>query len=720
MIAVLPILVAAGLGLAAPAAVAPGERVAAASGERIAAAPGELVEPTPRDRIEPVAGEPAEQKPPERTLTAERMWELARLGTPSVSPDGRWAAVPVTRYDRKEDKGKTDLWLVPTEGGEPRQLTTHDAGDTNPRWSPDGRWIAFESKRGDDSETQIYVVPVDGGEARRVTSVPTGASAAKWFPDSKRLAFVSWVWPDLSTWEEQKKRVTERKDSKVSAKRWDKPLISWWDHWVEDRDPHVFSVALDGGEPAKVTLGTGHCLPRAEPDAASYDIAPDGGEIAFASDIDPTGVDSNLDVFVVPVAGGEARNLTTDNPAGDDAPRYSPDGRRIAIERQTIKGFYGDRVRLVLHDRKSGKNRVATEEWDRSVGDLIWAPDGTALYGAIDDAATQRIYRIDAQSGARKAITRDRSFSSIDLSRDGRTLIALRQSFVEPPTLVRVDPATGAATKLSSFNDAALAKVDLGTYESVTYTGARGEPVQMWVVYPAGFDRARRWPLYLMLHGGPHNAMTDAWQWRWNAQVFAGWGYVVAWHNFHGSSGFGQAFTDSINPVQSELPYEDTIAAARWLAAKPWIDGERMAAGGGSFGGYLATVLLGREHPFRTLIAHAAVYNWYTQYGSDYGAGKRRFGEHWDEPEIWSQASPHLRAGSFKTPTLVVHGQLDLRVPVNHGIELFNTLQNRGVKSRLIYYPDENHWVLKPNNSIYWYDASREWLKELVGEGPTR
>jgi dipeptidyl aminopeptidase/acylaminoacyl peptidase len=296
-------------------------------------------------------------------------------------------------------------------------------------------------------------------------------------------------------------------------------------------------------------------------------------------------------------------------------------------------------------------------------------------------------------------------------------MVALRQSFVEPPTLVKVDAATAGVTKLSSFNDEILSKVDWGTYESVTYKGAKGESVQMWINYPPGFDRARRWPLFLLLHGGPHNGVTDAWQPRWNAQVFAGWGYVTAWHNFHGSSGFGQAFTDSINPKQSELPYEDTILAAKHLAAQPWVDGTRMAAGGGSFGGYLASIILGREHPFKALIAHAAVYNLYTQYGADYGAAKRRFGEHWESPEVWQVSSPHFGAKNFKTPTLVIHSQLDYRVPLNQGLELFQTLQNRGVRSRLIYYPDENHWVLKPNNSLFWYRQVRDWVTEFIGPG---
>jgi dipeptidyl aminopeptidase/acylaminoacyl peptidase len=239
----------------------------------------------------------------------------------------------------------------------------------------------------------------------------------------------------------------------------------------------------------------------------------------------------------------------------------------------------------------------------------------------------------------------------------------------------------------------------------------------MWVVYPPDFDASRKYPVYMLLHGGPHSAAVDATQWRWNAQVFAGWGYIVTWHNFHGSSGFGQAFADSIDPDRISLPYEDTLKAAEWLMQKPYVDAGRMAAGGGSYGGFLASTILGREHPFKTLIAHAAVYNNFTQIAADYGAQKPRYFYFWEKPEEFARFSPHTAAGNFKTPTLVIHGQLDQRVPVNHGIELFNTLQSRGVPSRLVYFPDENHWVLKPQNSLFWYRTVREWLAQYVPSG---
>jgi dipeptidyl aminopeptidase/acylaminoacyl peptidase len=309
---------------------------------------------------------------------------------------------------------------------------------------------------------------------------------------------------------------------------------------VEDRDPHLFSVSLEGGEPQPITVGAGRRLPREEPGRDSYDISPDGAEIAFASDVDRTGVERNSDVFVIPAAGGEARNLTPENGADDGGPVYSPDGRWLAFERQVIKGFYADRVRVMLRDRKAGESRVLTEGWDRSARGLVWA-------GSAGPARGDRRRRHPARVppgravGPASPLTRDRSFSGLALAQDGRTLVALRQSFAEPPTLVKVDLASGAASKLSSFNDALLAGVDFGAYESVTYKGARGEDVQMWVNCPPGFNRAKKWPVFVLLHGGPHNGVSDAWQPRWNAQVFSGWGYVTAWHNFHGSSGFGQA-----------------------------------------------------------------------------------------------------------------------------------------------------------------------------------
>ena len=651
-------------------------------------------------------------------FTAERMWTLKRLGDPAITPDGRLAVVPLTSYDVAENKGLTDLWLVPVAGGAARQLTSDKANDTQATVSPDGKWVAFVSKRGDDTEGQLYVIATDGGEARRVTNVPTGASVPKWFPDSRRLAFVSSVWPDLVRWEDQAARRKERESPKMTARVWTQAPISYFDHFLDDRQPHLFSISIDGGETTAITRMSGYWLSKTEVDGTSYDISPDGLEVAFAANVDRSGIDPNYDIIVLPTCGCKpAKDISTGSKADDYSPRYSPDGRRLAFAQQRIVGFYADRARLMMYDRQSGATAGLTEDWDRSADGLIWERDSRSLLASIDDAGTLRVYRFRLDGSKPTALTKESSFGSVALSGNGKALVAIRQNFVEPPTLVRLDARSGAATKLSDFNDAALATLDFARYESVTYKGAKDQDVQMWVFYPPGFDATKKYPVLMLLHGGPHNSIVDAVQWRWNAQVFANWGYVVTWHNFHGSSGFGNDFADSINPDRISLPYEDTIRAADWLMAKPFVDRERMAAAGASYGGFLATTLLGRPHPFKALVAHAAVYNSFTQIGADYGAEVERFFNYWDKPEEFAKYSPHTSAGNFKTPTLVIHNQQDMRVPVNHGIELFNTLQKRGVPSKLVYFPDENHWVLKPQNSLFWYQTVRDWVATYAKPG---
>lgn len=650
-------------------------------------------------------------------IDAETMWRMQRIGAPSVAPDGRNIVAPVTRYDLKESKARTTLWLFPTDGSEARSLTTEAADASAPAYSPDGRWLAFTSKRDGDDAAQLYVLPIGTpGEARRVSDVPTGVGGIRWFGDSQRLAFVTRVWPDKD-WAAMAAELKSRKDSKTSARSWNKAPIRHWDQWLDDREAHVYSIARTGGEPQALTLGSGHSLMPQEPGTGSYDISPDGRQIAFVADTAKSGVDSNPDIWMLEIGKREARNLTPENPGNDSSPKFSPDGRQIAFSRQTIKGFYGDTRRLVLHDVKRGANRVVTADWDRSADNLRWSREGKSLIGAIDDAGTSRLYEIFIDGRKPRAITGEGDFGAPDLAQDGQ-LVALSQSFVSPPRLVTVDRRNGGVRMIDRINDAVLDGIEWGSYESVTYAGARGEPIQMWVNYPPGFDRSKKYPLFVLIHGGPHNGITNAFAWRWNAQVFSAWGYVTAWPNFHGSSGFGQAFTDSINPDQDVLPYEDVIKATAEMAGKPYVDTSRMVAGGGSYGGYLTTIILGREHPFKALVAHAAVYNWFTQVAADYGASKRRDGtEFWNAPELFAKSSPHSGAGNFNTPTLVIHGEQDFRVPVNHGVELFNTLQNRGVDSRLIYFPDENHWVLKPANSLYWYTEVRKWIGKYATPG---
>jgi dipeptidyl aminopeptidase/acylaminoacyl peptidase len=670
---------------------------------------------------------PAAAQAQKQPFTVERSWQIQRIGPPSVSDDGRVIVAPVTRFALDEDKAYSDLWIWQTDkaadGSGQRRFTTDAAADGAPTISPDGKYVAFTSQRGDDKAPQLYVMALDGGEPRRLTRIASGVQSPKWFADGRRLAFVSRIFADLPL-EEQGKRLDERKDRKMTAMVWDAGPVSAWDQYLDERQFHVFSVAFDPAADAlppvrALTQPSGLQLPRNAVQGIEtlFAISPDGRELAFVADSDPAINLSNNDVFTVAIAadgsgGKDARNISAGNKAGDGAPLYSPDGRHLSFVQQRIRGFYADKGRVMLYDRRAGTTRELFADWDRTASGLIWARDSRRLFGAIDDAGTVRVYELPLDGAPRK-VTGDKSFGALATARDG-SLFGLRESFVEPPTLVRIDPRSGAATKLSTINDALLAATDLGTYESVTYKGANGQDIQMWVNYPPGFDKSKKYPFFMLIHGGPHNGITDGMAFRWNAQVFGSWGYVTAWPNFHGSSGFGQAFTDSINPEWAEKPYQDVIKAAEWFAAQPWIDRDRMVAGGGSYGGYLTTVILGREHPFRALVAHAKVYNLYSQYAADFSAEPPRFGGFWegDNRAVLERNSPHLAAANFKTPTLVIHGQNDLRVPVNHGLELYHTLLMKGVPTRYVYYPNENHWVLKPQNSVFWYQQVKRWFDE--------
>ncbi len=659
-------------------------------------------------------------------FTAERNWQIQRIGNPSISPDGKRVIAPISRYVLAEDKTVTDLWLWHTDASVERAFTSDASNESAPTFSPDSKSVAFVAQRGDDKAPQLYLMPLDGGEARRLTNLATGVQSPKWFKDSQRIAFVSRIFVDLPL-AEQQKRIDERAASKMTGRVWDAGPVTAWDQYLDERQFHVFAVDVAGANDAppavaNLTGSSGLQLPRSAVQGTDtlYAIAPDGKQLAFVADSNPAREASNSDVFTLALDDSDSKpvNITIDNLAEDSAPLYSPDGSYLSFLQQRIKGFYADKNRLMLFARKSAVTTELHSDWDRSADAMHWASDSKRLYAAIDDAGTTRVYELPI-SGKPRKITGESSFSALSLAGSG-ALVGLRQSFNEPPTLVSINTRNGSATKLSSTNDSLLSQTALGTFESVTYQGANGADIQMWVNYPPGFDRAKKYPLFMLIHGGPHNGTTNSMTFRWNAQVFASWGYVTAWPNFHGSSGFGQKFTDSINPEWAEQPYQDVIKAAEYFAAQSWIDKDRMAAGGGSYGGYLTSAILGREHPFRTLIAHAAVYNLYTQYAADFATQIPRFGGFWEpgNEAVMRRNSPHYGAANFKTPTLVIHGQIDQRVPVNHGMELYQTLLMKGVPSRFIYFPNENHWVLKPQNSVFWYGEVEKWLLEHNGPKP--
>jgi dipeptidyl aminopeptidase/acylaminoacyl peptidase len=650
-----------------------------------------------------------------RTLSSEVLWEMKRIGSPVISPDGKWVVATVTGYTVKDDKSHTDLWLFASDGSLERPLTIAGFSDGQPVFSPDGTRLAFVSKRNEDDTSQIYILPINTpGEAVRLTEVPTGVSAIKWRGD--HIYFISKVWP-FKTWEEMSAQLKKNKETKMSARTWKALPFNSFDTWIEeDRQTHLFRIPEKGGKVEAMTQPTGWELPRLSQGSSSYDVSPDGSLVAFLADSKRNGVDLKYDLFMVKPGSNDAKNISNVKASSDGNPMFSPDGKQLAFSRQFIKGFYGDKNRLFIYDVLEGKQQEYFANWDRSIDDFIWLPNSSGFYASIDDMATQRIYYLDLKSNTQKSITTNTSYGGLAVSKNG-TLVATNQSFMYPTRLGVVNQKNGQFKRIETINDEVLANVELGTFESVTYKGANDKDIQMWVHYPPGFDKTKKYPLILLIHGGPHGGITDSFSYRWNAQTFASWGYVTAWHNFHGSSGFGQDFTDAINPDWISKPYEDTMKAAQFFSKKSWIDKDRMVAAGASYGGYLSSIILGKEHPFKTLVIHAAVYNFYTMLAGDFAVHSTRFGDYWKNPSIYKDFSPHYFADKFKTPSLVIHGQLDYRVPVGQGFELFRTLQHKGIDSKMVYYPDENHWILKQNNSIFWYSEVKDWIAKYAKPG---
>ncbi len=578
-----------------------------------------------------VASAAAAETNERRRLSAEVLWELARPGDPVVSPDGSLVVVPVTGFDAETNESETRLWLLQTgDGASPSPLTVAGFKASEPVFSPDGSQLAFISKRDDDEAGQIYLLPMAApGEATRLTSVPTGVSGLRWA--GEHLYFISEVWPGLG-WEEMAERLKTEEEDHITALTWSSMPFSYFDHYLdESREHQLYRIPAKGGEVEAITGPTGLTLMRGSVDASHYDVSPAGDRVAFVADTNAGGVYPNPDVFLLTPGKASAVNLTTDNRASDHGPRFSPDGKHLAFVRQRIAGFYGDQGKLMLYGLREGRARMLHEAWDRGVDGMVWAPDSKGMYAAIGDRAVRRIYYLPAGGGEPRAVTRETDFGGLSVAADG-TLVAANQSAVNPVRIGIVDTGTGVFTRLDHFNDEVLANVDVGTYESVTYKGHGGAEIQMWVHYPPGFDRSKSYPLMMLIHGGPHGAVTENFHYRWNAQTFASWGYVTAWPNFHGSSGFGQDFVDAINPDWITRPYADVIAAAEYLAGQEYIDAERMVAAGGSYGGYLSSIILGREHPFKALVIHAAVYDLYAQMSADFAVNMQRFGPYWENP----------------------------------------------------------------------------------------
>ncbi len=659
-----------------------------------------------------------------RPMEIADLFKFHRLADPQVSPDGASVVYVTTDVVWEENTYQSDLWLVPLAGGEPRPLTASPKNESHPRFSPDGRWIAFASDRGGTS--QIWLLPTDGGEARQLTTIATGAAQPVWSPDGRSLAFVSSVFPEFSALpfaesdRRNKERLDTREKSKVQARLYDSLFVRHWDSWSDGRRQHLFIVPLgaDGaaaGEPRDVTPGENDAVPNSATFASGDEFAfsPDGRELVFTAPPVPVREQAwltNHDLWSVNLASGERRQLTT-NPAADGCPRFSPDGRWLAYRAQRRPGFEADRWELMLLDRATGTTRSLTANFDHWVDGYVWSPDSTCLYFSSEDHATVPLWTIALDGSAPERLVTGGVNGEISVAPTSRTLVFTRHSATRPAELQRLRLADRAVSPLTHANDALLAGLDLPTSESVTVAGAGGTPVQMWVTFPPGFDPAKKYPLVFWVHGGPQGADLDEWHYRWNTALWATQGYILARPNPRGSTGFGQQFTDEVTGDSAGRVYEDLMACVAYLESRPYVDADRMAAAGASYGGYMMAWFEGHTDKFKALVTHCGIYNSSSMSAST----DELWFDEWDNGIAWKtpdfeKFSPHRFAANFRTPNLIIANELDFRCPYTEGLQLFTVLQRRGVPSKLLVFPDEGHWVYKPQNSELWHRTVFDWL----------
>jgi dipeptidyl aminopeptidase/acylaminoacyl peptidase len=677
-----------------------------------------------------------------RPISIDDLLAVKSVSDPQISPDGRLVVYVVGALDREAGKTNSDLWLVPMAGGEPKRLTTTPGTNNHPRWSPDGKTIAFTSSRGGSS--QVWLLPIDGGEARPLTRLPIDVSGPIWSPLGDTVAFSAEVYPG-TTPEETARKDKERGESKSKARIYDRLMIRHWDKWDEGKRSHLFVADAKTGEARDLTPKLDANTPPAPFGGSNeYAFSPDGKELAFTAEPekDPAW-STNSDIWTVPVAGGTPKNLTAANPGADAQPAYSPDGKRLAYLNQERAGFESDQWVLIIRDRQRGVNDLLTKAIDRPVLSFIWKDDNQVL-AVIDHAGTEPIVQLTFQENEGHVLTylaggpdqvatmytavRGGVNVSPQYAQGSESLVFARHSADRPSELYRVKLTAGEITiraveptPLTHHNDPLVAELDLPAAEGFTFTGAGGDKVAGWLLRPPGFDPAKKYPVVFLIHGGPQGAWHDEWHNRWNYPMFAAPGYAVVAINPRGSTGYGQAFTDQISGDWTGRVYDDLMKGLdHALKTYPFLDGVRVAATGGSYGGFMVNWIAGHTDRFRALVSHAGVFDLTSKYGTteELWFPEWEFGgTPWEHPEHYRERSPSQFVAKFKTPTLVIHGALDFRVPDAQGLGMFTALQRRGVPSRYLFFPDEGHWITKPANRIVWWREVHAWLDRYLKPG---
>ncbi len=683
-----------------------------------------------------------------RPMTFEDMMKMRRLGDIAVPPDGHWVLFSVTDVDLAKNTRTSHLWIVPGAGGDEKPLTASEAGESRGRFSPDGKQILFQSTR--DGGQQIWLAPFDTatgtiGEAHKLTSISTEADGAIWSPDGQNILFVSSVYPDCKDDTCNKQRDDEHAQSKVKARVFTQLLYRHWNAFTGDKRSHLFLISANGGEPRDLTPGDEHDVPPFSlggPDG--YAFSPDGKEIAFEENLDPVpAISTNSDIFTLRLDDPNAKPLKiSTSPGGDHSPAYSPDGRYIAWRSQARAGYESDRFRLMLYDRATKQEKEVLPKFDRWVDEFAWAPDSQTIYFTFGDYGEERIDSVQTDGSHLTKLARSGEYGDLHVTPDGKLLIATRMTVRAPGEVytlktektqqinaesqAKSPPPSGtsdagayavlAEEQLTHLNTELLRQLDLQELEQFFFIGAGKARVQGFLIKPPAFDPNKKYPVKFLIHGGPQGAWGDSWSYRWNAELLAANGYVVIMINPRGSTGYGQAFVDGVNGDWGGKPFIDLMRGLDYAEQHySFIDKTRECALGASYGGYMADWILGHTDRFKCIVSHDGMFNPESAYGTteELWFNEWEFkGTPWSNRAMYRKWSPMLAETNFKTPTLVIHSQLDYRLDVSEGYQLFTTLQRMKVPSKMLYFPDEGHWVLKPQNSQLWYETVNDWVDQ--------
>ena len=640
-----------------------------------------------------------------------------------VAPSGREAVFVRRTVDLAGNRWKTNLWRWRFADAKAPVALTHGDANSGPAYSPDGRTLAFTSTRG--GAAQLWLLPLTGGEARQLTTLSTGASGAHWSPDGKHLAFVSSVFPDCKDDACNAERALQRKKSMVSGRVYDSLLFRHWNHWRGKQRSHLFVVPADASAPPRdVTPGPHDAPPLALGGSRDYDFSPDGTRLAYVKNVSPVvATSTNNDVFEVGVDGQNERQLTA-HPGNDHSPRYAPDGKSLAYLSMARAGYEADRQRILVRELATG-----TEvEWGKDVAqphDLVWAKDSATIYFTTPLAGKVEVFAATAAGAQQVSKGRYAKYLNVAGAGADARLVFTDEAANRPPEVV-VQPLAGPGTMAAegalttALNAQAASRVQVPPAEHHTFEGAGGAKIHALLVKPPGFTEGKKYPAMLMLHGGPQGMTGDDFHPRWNLANFAAMGYVVFGINFHGSTGFGQAFTDAIRADWGGKPFEDVLKGTEYLAKLPFVDGKKICAAGASYGGYLVNWIATHSERFACLISHAGVYNLESKWGSTEELWFPEWemkGTPYTARARYRKWSPSSYAENLKTPTLVVHGAKDFRVPLEQGLQMFTALQRQSVPSQLLFFPDEDHWVQKPRNIELWWRTVGDWLKRHLGGG---